>query len=167
MKYLMFIVFIMMGLMMAGVGALILLVNWIVGPSFFSMIAPSIFVVVGLFMAVYMGIAPLVKSRAAEKQEKHSERPKNEVTMVWAEYESCVSRVVGTVDGQPVRKMVLRCRYVDPDGQEHIFIRTGLEEDPQPYLKDGRLRVYFQQDDRSKYYIDLANSYVGSGVVEE
>lgn len=120
------------------------------------------FILIGVVVAIF-GIWPLAK---AARKAKEGERLKKDGTMLWAEYMGCETRMTAQVDGHPVWETTLHCAGTDAQGQTYTFTRAGLEEDPLPFLKDGRLRVYYQRDDISRYYIDVLGSYEYSGIVK-
>lgn len=60
------------------------------------------------------------------------------------------------------RMMRLRCKYTHRDGNTYIFKSGMLRMNPEPFLKDGMVKVYFDPYDLRQYYVDV-NGSVGAG----
>lgn len=61
----------------------------------------------------------------------------------------------------------IRCAYNAPDGKTYLFKSGLLRMDPYPYLTEGQLKVYYDPNDMSRYFVDVDESAgFGSRVVE-
>ena len=54
------------------------------------------------------------------------------------------------------------CRYIDDKGRTYIFKSGALRTDPSPYLTDNQIKVYYDRQDISNYFVDIDGS-VGLG----
>lgn len=53
---------------------------------------------------------------------------------------------------------VLVCQYIHNDGQVYMMSSQMLKLDPTPYLYEGHVRFYYDNNDVTKYYIDVEGS---------
>ena len=61
----------------------------------------------------------------------------------------------------------LRCSYESPTGETYIFKSGLLRTDPTPHLDDGKVNVYYDRENMSKYFVDVDGSVgLGSRVFE-
>ena len=63
--------------------------------------------------------------------------------------------------------MRLRCAYKGPGDTTYIFKSDILRMDPTPYLNQGRVYVYHDRNDISKYFVDIDGSVERNGKVVE
>lgn len=65
------------------------------------------------------------------------------------------------------RLMRLYCSYTDAKGNVYIFKSDILRLNPIPYLKDGKVKVYYEWDNKKRYFVDIDESVgVGANVFE-
>jgi len=69
------------------------------------------------------------------------------------------------INRQPL--MRLRCAYTDNKGTTYVFKSASLRCDPEPFLADGKVDVYYDRNDMSCYFVDVDGSIgLGERVVE-
>jgi hypothetical protein len=70
-----------------------------------------------------------------------------------------------SINGRPALRLV--CAHTDSSGTTYIFKSGFLRLDPVPYLPDAMVNVYYDQNDMSRYFVDIDGSIeLGSKVVE-
>jgi len=63
--------------------------------------------------------------------------------------------------------MRLRCAYTDEKGTTYIFKSRMLRSDPEPFLPNGMVNIYYDRNDMSRYFVDVDGSVgLGDKVVE-
>jgi len=61
----------------------------------------------------------------------------------------------------------LRCAYETSNGETYIFKSDLLRADPTPFLRDDKIKVYYDRENMSKYFVDVDGSIeLGSRVFE-
>jgi hypothetical protein len=70
-----------------------------------------------------------------------------------------------SVNGSVTPRLV--CAYTDSSGTTYIFKSELLRLDPVPYLSDMMVNVYYDQNDMSRYFVDIDGSVgLGSRLIE-
>ena len=100
-----------------------------------------------------VGVIILVKAAGAARLK---ERLIEEGNYVWAELQDVSKNYTVRINGHS--PFVLRCRYRHSDGKTYVFKSRYLRYDPQDMIAGERVRVWFDRDDISKYYVDVEGS---------
>lgn len=83
-------------------------------------------------------------------------------THVWADVMDISQNYNVRVNGRS--PFVLRCKYRHSDGRTYIFTSQSLRFNPESFLRDNKVKVWFDRNDIKKYYVDVDDSMEGSFV---
>lgn len=127
---------------------------------FFRMMFLLLFGLMGLGLSIGGGLS-LVRSARRRSMAQQLKAEGARLTAYLTDYEPSSIRV----NNRSVARV--RCSYNAPDGTTYIFKSGLLRMDPYPYLTDGQLRVYYDRNNMSRYFVDVDESTgIGSRVVE-
>lgn len=117
----------------------------------FTAIFPVVFIAAGILM----GIVPSVKSSKRKKLRETGEQTAAVITDV------VVDRSVKINKRYPYKAL---CEVIDPvTGERYLYSSEGFMDDIR-YLKGQTVTVYYDPNDRGKYYVDLDSADEDSGM---
>ena len=98
---------------------------------------------------------------------KRAEELRQNGTMVWADVVDVSAEPLHSINTMhPWRAFVrLRCKYEHTNGKTYIFRSPALRYDPTQMLPDGRVKVYYDRNDITRYFVDIIGS-LDNNVVE-
>lgn len=118
------------------------------------------FGLIGLILAIVGGV---ITHRRIKRRRNAAQLKENGVRLI-AQAVDYESSNVNINNRNLVR---LCCAYTDFSGKTFIFKSDLLRMDPWPYLDEGKVTVYHDRDNMSRYFVDIDGSVgLGSKVVE-
>lgn len=128
--------------------------------STFRLIFLLVFGLIGLGLSTG-GVISLVRSAGRRSRESQLKAEGAYLTAYVTDYAPSAVRV----NNRSLAR--IRCAYNAPDGSTYIFKSGLLRMDPYPYLTEGQLRVYYDPNNMSRYFVDVDESAgLGGRVVE-
>ena len=116
----------------------------------------------GFFTIVMWSIGTIILARA-HKRNCLKKRLIEAGNYAWADILNVSANSGVRINGHA--PLILRCRHRYTDGNTYVFKSEFLRYDPQPELKDSRVKVWFDPDDIKKYYVDV-ESGIDSNYIE-
>ena len=158
-----------MGLMFGAIGGIVGLAVHQTGaiePDYMMMFQiwfTGTFVATGILQI----IAGVVVMCAMNARVRTAQRLMQSGEQVWAEVVDAGGSYAMTYRGVHTMRQatILRCKYTHTDGKAYIFKSPHLRYNPTNLLTDGKVKVWFDRNDITKYYVDVDGS-IGGDVVE-
>jgi len=128
--------------------------------SFFRLIFLLAFGLVGLGLSIGGGVC-LRRAAGRRSQARQLKARGVYLTACVTDYEPSAIRI----NNRSVAR--IRCAYDAPDGRTYVFKSGLLRMDPYPFLIEGQLRVYYDPNNMSRYFVDVDESAgVGTRMIE-
>lgn len=108
----------------------------------------------GSFSLVLLIIGVVFTTRNRYKK-KQKEQLKQTGTLVMADVRECNYTSV-RINHRSALQMI--CSYKNKQGETFLFKSPSLRMDPTPYLENRKVKVYWDQQNKKKYFIDIDDS---------